>query len=122
MGIGVYCKPIYRNAIYQRRNILRLNLLHEACETLSRYGIVSGESEFSQLFLGKSECFLRTLRHQRRDPHLGVYAVCQSRLQAASCQLASSPRYQHIGRELEILAAKCRDIVNQDAIEFNLSA
>lgn len=96
------------------------NLINEIYDSLSRHGIVGGESEFSELFLGKSECFLRTLRHQRRKPHLGIYAICQSRLQAAAHQLASHQRYQHIGQELEVLAGRCREIVNQDAVEFDL--
>jgi hypothetical protein len=101
---------------------LRSNLLYEVYGSLIRYGIVDSESEFSELFLGKSECFLRTLRHQRREPHLGIYAICQSRLQAAAHQLASHQRYQHIGQELEVLAGRCREIVNQDAVEFDLPA
>jgi len=101
---------------------LENNLINEVYTSLSRYGIVDSESEFSELFLGKSECFLRTLRHQRREPHLGIYAICQSRLQAAAHQLASHQRYQHIGQELEVLASKCHDIVNEDAVEFDLPA
>ena len=98
------------------------NLINEVYSSLSRYGIVDSEAEFSELFLGKSECFLRTLRHQRREPHLGIYAICQSHLQAAAHQLALNQRYQHISKELEQLAGRCHEIVNRDAVVFDLPA
>ena len=83
--------------------------------------IVSGESEFSEHWLGCSEGYMRKLRHKRTEPSLGTIAICASRLQNAAEQLEVLPRYQPLAQQLASMSIKCRSLVDADSVEFDLA-
>ena len=62
--------------------------------------LVSGESEFSEHWLGCSEGYMRKLRSSQSEPSLGAVAICASRLQnAAHRSLAFARRASAAGKE-----------------------
>ena len=56
-------------------------ILSDVYKLLKKEHLVSSESEFSRDWLGRSECYLRTLRFKGVTPSAGSVAVCASRLQ-----------------------------------------
>ena len=83
--------------------------------------IVSGESEFSEHWLGCSEGYMRKLRHQKTEPSLGTIAICASRLQNAAEQLGALPHYQSLAKQLVKMSNKCRSLVDAESVEFDLA-
>ena len=83
--------------------------------------IVSGESEFSEHWLGCSEGYMRKLRHKKAEPSLGAVAICASRLQNAAEQLRTLPRYQPLAKQLTSMSHKCRSLVDAESVEFDLA-
>ncbi len=83
-------------------------------------GIVAGESEFSEFWLGHSEGYMRKLRHQKTEPSMGAVAICASRLQQASLFIRQSPAHSHVADRFLELSKQCQMIVNEDAIELEL--
>ncbi len=83
--------------------------------------IVSGESEFSEHWLGCSESYMRKLRSSQSEPSLGKIAICASRLQNAADQLGALPRYQPLAQQLASMSIKCRSLVDADSVEFDLA-
>jgi hypothetical protein len=55
--------------------------IYEVFELLSQILAVDSESEFSRDWLGRSECYLRTLRFKQKKPSVGTLAICASKLQ-----------------------------------------
>jgi len=83
--------------------------------------IVSGESEFSEHWLGCSEGYMRKLRHKKAEPSLGAVAICASRLMCAAEQLRTLPRYQPLAKQLTSMSHKCRSLVDAESVEFDLA-
>ena len=50
--------------------------IYEVFELLSQVRAVDSESEFSRDWLGRSECYLRTLRFKQKEPSVGTLAIC----------------------------------------------
>ena len=82
--------------------------------------LVSGESEFSEHWLGCSEGYMRKLRHKKTEPSLGAVAICASRLQNAADQLGALPRYKPLAKQLTSMSIKCRSLVDAESVEFEL--
>ena len=82
--------------------------------------LVSGESEFSEHWLGCSEGYMRKLRQKNAEPSLGAVAICASRLQNAADQLGALPRYQPLAKQLVSMSNKCRSLVDAESVEFEL--
>lgn len=97
------------------------NLIGEIFVILKRAGLASSESEFSELWLGHSECYLRTLRFKRAEPSLGALAICASRLQKAGQELIVVTRYEKLGRHCLELSARCHQEINKSAAQLLLS-
>lgn len=101
---------------------MRKNLIIEVYGLLKSHNVVGSESEFSESWLGHSECYLRTLRYKKSEPSLGVVAICAGRLAAAADQLNAVPRYQRLGQQFKQMSDKCLAVVNADSVEFDLAA
>jgi hypothetical protein len=82
--------------------------------------IVSGESEFSEHWLGCSEGYMRKLRHKKTEPSIGVLAICASRLQKAGEHILTSPPHRHVGQQFLSLSERCHELINEDAVELEL--
>lgn len=101
---------------------MKNDVILEILGFLKSKGIVSGESEFSEHWLGCCEGYLRKVRQMRTEPSLGSVAICASRLQNAAEQLAPLPGYRHVGEQLAAMSRKCRALVDADSVEFDLTA
>jgi hypothetical protein len=101
---------------------MRKSTIMEVFGYLKSKQIVSGESEFSEHWLGCSEGYMRKLRHKKTEPSLGTIAICASRLQNAAEQLGALPRYQPLAKQLTSMSIKCRSLVDADSVEFDLAA
>ena len=88
---------------------------------LKSKGITANESEFSEHWLGASESYLRKLRSAQTEPSLGMVAICASRLMNAAEQLSALPRYQNVAKQLTAMSSKCRELVDADSVEFDLT-
>lgn len=89
---------------------------------LKSKGITANESEFSEHWLGCSEGYMRKLRSTQSEPSLGAVAICASRLRNAADQLGALPRYKVLSDRLAEMSFKCRELVDADSVEFELSA
>lgn len=87
---------------------------------LKQKGMVSTEGEFSEWWLGQCDSYYRGLRFKRKEPSIGVVAICGSRLRQAGEQIIASPRHAHVGQCFLELSEKCHQIVNENAVEFEL--
>ena len=56
-------------------------VLDDVYTLLYSINVVTNESEFSRDWLGRSECYMRTLRFKGMDASVGAVAICASKLQ-----------------------------------------
>jgi hypothetical protein len=96
-------------------------MIAEVYNFLKSKHIVSSQSEFSENWLSYSECYMRTLKMKDSEPSVGAVAVCASRLLNAADQLGRVPRYQALAEQLRQLSDRCRQIVDAEAVEFELA-
>ncbi len=99
---------------------MKKNVILEIFGYLRDKGIVSGESEFSEFWLGHSEGYMRKLRSTRSEPSVGALAICASRLQQASEFIRQSPAHVHVADQFLALSQRCQMIVNEGAAELEL--
>ena len=99
---------------------MKKNVILEVFGYLKDKGIVAGESEFSEFWLGHSEGYMRKLRSTQSEPSMGAVAICASRLQQASHFIRQSPSHAHVADQFLALSQRCQKIVNADAAELEL--
>ncbi len=97
------------------------DIILEVFGYLKSKNIVSGESEFSEHWLGCSESYMRKLRSLKSEPSLGAIAICASRLQNAAEQISVSERHQPLADQLASMSSKCRSLVDAESVEFDLA-
>jgi hypothetical protein len=88
-------------------------VLNEVFQSLRASGVVKSEREFSQVWLGRSECYLRTLRFQGLEPSPSTVAMCASKLQHYGQTLIVSGGQEGLGMRIVALADQCHAHVNQ---------
>jgi hypothetical protein len=88
-------------------------VLNEVFQSLKASGVVTSEREFSKAWLGRSECYLRTLRFHGLDPSPSTVAMCASKLQHYGHQLIAGGVQERLGRRIIVLADLCHAHVNQ---------
>jgi hypothetical protein len=75
--------------IYQRRNKTMADLILERVrDRLMAAGLVHTQAEFCEQWLGKSECYIRTLRFNDLEPSAEALATLSSRLGYYALELA----------------------------------
>jgi hypothetical protein len=104
------------------RKTMKKDTILEVFGYLKSKQLVSGESEFSEHWLGCSEGYMRKLRSSQSEPSLGAVAICASRLQNAAEQFEVLPRYQPLAKQLTSMSIKCRSLVDAESVEFELVA
>jgi hypothetical protein len=110
-------------SIYHREiKLIKKDTILEVFGYLKSKQIVSGESEFSEQWLGHSEGYMRKLRSTQSEPSMGAIAICASRLMNAAEQLGAMPRYKHVAEQLAMMSRKCRSVVDAESVEFDLAA
>jgi len=88
-------------------------VLAEVYETLRDVGVVQSESEFSRDWLGRSECYLRTVRFKQSQPSISSIAVCASRLEHYGRRMQRTEHYSALGERFVELAAECHRQINR---------
>ena len=96
-------------------------LLKEAYDLLRETGIVSNESEFSEDWLGHSECYIRTLRFRDAEPSMGSLAICGVRLQKAGEQMLGTRRYKKLGIRFTEMSEEFLELVNMKGVVLELT-
>jgi hypothetical protein len=100
--------------------LIKKDTILEVFGYLKSKQIVSGESEFSEHWLGCSESYMRKLRSSQSEPSLGTIAVCASRLQKAGEQIIASRPHRHVGQQFLSLSERCHQLINEQAVELEL--
>ena len=100
---------------------MKNNIVSEAFELLKETGICANESEFSEHWLGHSDCYLRTLRFKQSEPSLGSLAICGVRLQKAGEQMLGTKRYKSLGIRFLEMGEKFHNHVNENGVELELA-
>ena len=84
--------------------------------------MVDSESEFSRDWLGRSECYLRTLRFKQVEPSVATIAICASKLQHYGNQLVHQTDHRWIGERFLTLSQQCHAQINQQSKAIWLGA
>ena len=90
-------------------------VLNEVFELLRDIKAVDSESEFSRDWLGRSECYLRTLRFKKAGPSVATIAICASKLQHYGNQLVHHGKHHWIGERFLTLSEECHAQINQQS-------
>ena len=87
-------------------------VLDDVYQMLHAIGAVRSESEFSKDWLGRSDCYLRTLRFKRVPPSVGSIAICASKLQHYGQRMLSTTEHEQLGRRFVSLSNACHQQIN----------
>jgi hypothetical protein len=87
-------------------------VLNEVFEVLRSIGAVRSESEFSKDWLGRSECYLRSLRFNGLEPSVSSIAVCASKLQHYGHRMCATREHEQLGKRFLRLAEQCHTHIN----------
>jgi hypothetical protein len=90
-------------------------VLGEVFEVVRSIGAVRSESEFSRDWLGRSECYLRSLRFNGLEPSVSSIAVCASKLQYYGARMCATDEHKALGKRFLALAEKCHKHINSTA-------
>lgn len=87
-------------------------VLTEVYDLLSSIGAVRSEGEFSTDWLGRSECYIRTLRFKGCDASVGAVAICASKLQHYGKRMLNTGQHTELGKQFLRLSEKCHKQIN----------
>ena len=92
-------------------------ILDEVRERLRASGIVKSDKQFCELWLGKSECYLRGLRFNDITPSADALATCAAQLAITARQLREYGEERHCtwADELERLRVACYGAMDAQA-------
>lgn len=90
-------------------------VLNDVFEVLRSIGAVRSESEFSRDWLGRSECYLRSLRFNGLEPSVSSIAVCASKLQHYGQRMCTTDEHKALGKQFLCLAEQCHTHINSTA-------
>ena len=84
-------------------------LLHEVRDVLRAADAIVSEREFCERWLGKSECYMRTLRFSQIEPSADALATVSNKLKYYAEQMHNkdAQHLQDLGVEFERLAEAC---------------
>jgi hypothetical protein len=97
-------------------------VLGEVFEVLRSIGAVRSESEFSRDWLGRSECYLRSLRFNGLEPSVSSVAVCASKLQHYGARMCATKEHEQLGKRFLRLAEQCHKQINAAAEQTWMAA
>ncbi|WP_082644911.1 DUF6626 family protein [Thalassobacter stenotrophicus] len=87
-------------------------ILNDVYELLNSIGAVRSEGEFSTEWLGRSECYLRTLRFKGSDASVGAVAICASKLQHYGKRMLNTEQHSELGKQFLQLSEQCHKLIN----------
>jgi hypothetical protein len=88
-------------------------VLNEVFELLTQIDVVNSESEFSRDWLGRSDCYLRTVRFKGAKPSIGAIAICASKLQHHGKKMVQTEAHRKLGERFLSLSEKCHEHINE---------
>lgn len=94
---------------------MQKTIINEIFELLRGIKAVGSESEFSRDWLGRSECYLRTLRFKGGEPSVATIAICASKLQHYGNQLVQQTNHRELGEHFLALSQQCHAEINQQS-------
>ena len=97
-------------------------ILNEVFEAVREMGLTRTESEFSVDWLGRSECYMRTLRFEQQPPSIATIAICASKLQHYGERMVQTEKYKAAGKRFLQLSEQCHAEINRDAAATWLEA
>ena len=87
-------------------------VLDDVYQLLHGIGAVRSESEFSTDWLGRSDCYLRTLRFKCLQPSVGSIAICASKLQHYGQRMLATTEHKQLGERFVSLSNACHQQIN----------
>ena len=72
-----------------------MSALMEVRDQLMKAGVIRSECEFSEQWLGKSECYMRVLRYSGTEPSADAWINCAVKMSALVDHLSSSSDAGH---------------------------
>jgi hypothetical protein len=87
-------------------------VLDEVFDTLKGRNLIASESEFSRDWLGRSECYLRSLRFNGKPPSVASIAICASKLQHYGQRMSAVDAYKELGERFIELSTLCHQHIN----------
>lgn len=87
-------------------------ILDNVYTLLRRINAVSNESEFSRDWLGRSECYMRTLRFKGKSASIGSIAICASKLQHYGQRMLDTTEHKQLGEHFLSLSKECHRHIN----------
>jgi hypothetical protein len=97
-------------------------VLNEVFLLLKSIGAVRSESEFSKDWLGRSECYLRSMRFNGMEPSASSIAMCASKLQHYGERMLATTEHKQLGENFIGLAERCHQHINSTAEQAWLAA
>lgn len=97
-------------------------ILGDVYALLRRIGAVHSESEFSTDWLGRSECYMRTLRFKGSDASVGAVAICASKLQHYGRRMCAVEEHRELGEQFLRLSEQCHKQINAQSTAQWLTA
>ena len=94
---------------------MQTTVLTEVYALLKRIGAVANEAEFSRDWLGRSECYMRTLRFKGVGASTGSVAICASKLQHYGKRMCESSAHKALGKQFIELSRECHNTINKEA-------
>lgn len=94
---------------------MQKTVINEIFDLLRDIRAVDSESEFSRDWLGRSECYLRTLRFKGAEPSVATIAICASKLQHYGNQLVKQTNHRRLGERFLALSQQCHAQINQQS-------
>ncbi len=87
-------------------------VLGEVYSLLRSIGVVRSEREFSTEWLGRSECYMRTLRFKGTEASVGAVAICASKLQHYGNRMLMTEQHSDLGKQFLKLSEQCHKLIN----------
>lgn len=94
---------------------MQKTVINEVFDLLRDIRAVDSESEFSRDWLGRSECYLRTLRFKGSESSVATIAICASKLQHYGNQLIRQRQHKDLGEQFLALSQQCHAQINQQS-------
>lgn len=91
---------------------MKKSVLNEVFDYLKEIRAVETESEFSTDWLGRSECYMRSIRHKQEQPSIGTLAICASKLSHYGNRLKDKQMHSNISIRLLQLSEACNRQIN----------
>ena len=97
-------------------------VLDDVYQMLHGIGAVRSESEFSKDWLGRSDCYLRTLRFKQVPPSVGSIAICASKLQHYGQRMLATTEHKQLGERFVGLSNACHRQINSQSKQLWMAA